>query len=423
MDRRAWILVALAALAALLAALGRRREASTPPAPPPRAEQAPPRDVGSRDPAPTPSAPAPTPDGSPDRERERRAREDFDVARQLFSAEVGAKAREVGPAAAFQVLDAALRGPFKNLESKARAYEAAQQLLLFLADASQGKREPRDFTPLLPAMLERVRGLLLDGSADGGLRRVLLAGLGGIRPEFHFEDDDVFVLAETPFLSTSERSPASPAVPALADALWTLARDPAAPVLLRADALLAVGRQGGEGTRELLLRLGADADANIRRAAVASLASRGDALSVAEVREVWNAQRDPLSRVIAIRGLAAPLAAEPFVRDALLSTAAAPPPPEGVRGPQAVERRAALAALLDGFSRSRDPATLAALEPHAARWARERWASTSPLVTLAELAIERDLRGLGPLLRAAAPQVPDLQERARVEQIAEALSR
>ena len=120
---------------------------------------------------------------------------DFDVARQLFSAEFGSRLREAGPGAAFQVLDAALRAPLKDLESRARAYEAATQLVLILSDAAANRRSPRDFTPLLPAMLERTRSLLLDGGGDTGLRRVLLAGLGGLRPEFHFEGDDVFVLA------------------------------------------------------------------------------------------------------------------------------------------------------------------------------------------------------------------------------------
>lgn len=367
-----------------------------------------------------------------------RARVGFEAFRQAFRAAFSKKEREAGVEAAFQILGDALRRPLTDLLSRAEAYEAAFLLASLFGDSSEGKRIPKDYTPLLPAMTAQIRAALLDPTGDSELQRALLARLSGVRHEFHFEvrkvgseggvpvydfamPVDVFLLTDAPLLTTGPAPKASPGAPALAEALWTVAQNQAVSPLVRAGAILALGQSGADGPRDALLQLAGDGDSDVRRAAVYLLTLRKEPLTAPEFLSVLESQHDPVGRSLTIRGLGAPLVGDPRVRDALVRQAVAPVPPGGVTVPQYAERRAALITLLEGFAGKRDRESLEALAPHVDRWAGEVWKSTSPLVLLAEEASRLGLKEFLPYLRAAAPQVPAPDDRRRVEEAIAAL--
>jgi hypothetical protein len=372
------------------------------------------------------------------REHAERGRVEFEAARQLFAANFYRKEREAGVEAAWQFLEAALRRPLTSLGNRAEAYEATFVLASLLGASPETRYTTKNYTALLPAMTAQVRATLLDSSADSELQRVFLAALGGVSHQFHFEAHaagtidgervldlaapaDVALLTDSPLITPGPAPKPNPAVSVLADTLWTLARDRAASALVRAGAVLALARSGTENPREPLLELAGDNDSDVRRAALYLITLRTDRLSAPEFLSLLDAQQDPINRSLAIRSLGSPLAGDPLVRDTLVKQATAPVPPDGVTTPQYFERRAALVALLEGFAGSRDPESLQALASHADRWAREVWTSTSPLVILAEEASRLKLKEFLPYLRSAAPLVPAVDDRRRVEQAVSAL--
>jgi hypothetical protein len=372
------------------------------------------------------------------REHAERCRVEFEAARQLFAAAFSRKEREAGVEAAWQDLEAALRRPLNLLVSRAEAYEAAFVLASLLGATPESRRTTKNYSALLPAMTAQVRATLLDSSADSELQRVLLAALGGVSHQFHFEARDagtvdgerlidlaapakVALLTDSPLITPGPAPKSNPAVSALANTLWTVARDHAASPLVRAGAVLALARSGAENPREQVLQLAVDEDSDVRRGALYLITLRTDRLSAPEFLSLLDSQQDPINRSLAIRSLGSPLAGDPLVRDALVKQATAPVPADGVTTPQYFERRAALVALLEGFAESRDPVSLQAVASHADRWASEVWTSTSPLVILAEEASRLKLKEFLPYLRAASPLVPAVEHRRRVEEAVAAL--
>lgn len=367
-----------------------------------------------------------------------RARTDFEVARRALSLAFARKERELGPEAAWQVLEGALRRPLTSLDARAEAYEAAFLLASVYGSASEGKKGPRDYAPMIPAMLAQVRSTLLDPSADAELQRVFLAALGGVRSEFHFEVREVgtvdgeplkdladapavYLLTDSPLLTPGSAPRTTAGIGPLADTLWTLAGNRAAPPLVRSGALLALGSSAAQGPRDSLIVLARDEDSDVRRSAIYLLTLRTDALSAPEFLSILDAQSDPLGRSLAVRSLSGALAGDPRVREVLVREATAPVPADGVTTPQYFERKAALVAVLEGYAVRRDPESLEALAPHVDRWAREVWKSASPLVLLAEEASRLGLKEFLPYLRAASPLVPAEDDRRRVEAAVAAL--
>ncbi len=327
---------------------------------------------------------------------------DFQSAKARFQKAFHAEAA----GAALRFLDPFLGAPGSDPDDKARTYAALEILAGVYLRLAHQDEEAGDFAPYQSEISARLHALLSGGTlADP--EKALLVGHIGLIPHRLFvreegADGVLFVEASLdPLDAERATNMASEGNAALRDetlvkALLSLAKDAGPERGLSRDAAL----QALASRPELLDRDGliagaaGDPDPRVRTTCVALLAARPGPIEARRLLEIVEAQREPTMKAAILARIGPSAAGDPEIvriADRLLSNPA-----------EAAPREESLRILMARYEGRRDPAALAVIADHLARWSGEKDPGYSPIRVVAAEAASGNLRSFIPWLERLA---------------------